>query len=236
MTNTRDKARLRVVLLSVALTIGFAFTCSRQSGSDGRTAVLLDVVNLGLLGGYALRSRDRALGTLLAAAGVFGWVELLADFLCVRCTGTLDYSPARSTLVLASPWWMPFLWTVVAVQVGVVGDAAIRRFGFVRGAALAGLLGALLIPLYEQLAWGAHWWRYQNCLRIGHVPVYIVAAEALIGAGLAGLGYRALRTCSPRAAVFLGAAVGLVTIPGGVVGWGVVEFIGRGARPLWAFP
>ena len=236
MTNTRDKARLRVVLLSVALTVGFAFACSRQSGSDGRTAVLLDAVNLGLLGGYALWSRDRALGTLLAAAGVFGWVELLADFLCVRCTGTLDYSPARSALVLASPWWMPFLWTVVAVQVGVVGDAAVRRFGFARGAALTGLLGASLIPLYEQLAWGAHWWRYRPCLQIGHVPVYIVAAEAVIGAGLAGLGYGALRTCSPRAAVFFGAAVGLVTIPGGIIGWGAVEFIGRGARPLWATP
>ena len=186
-----DRARLRVALLSVALTICFSFVCSRQNASDGRTAALLDLVNLGLLGGYALWSRDGALGTLLAAAGVFGWVELVADFLCVRCTGTLDYSPAHSTLVLASPWWMPFLWTVVGVQIGVAGDAALRRFGLVRGAVLGSLLGASLIPLYEQLAWGAHWWRYRRCLQIGHVPIYIVAAEALIGAGLSGLGYGA---------------------------------------------
>ena len=46
---------------------------------------------------------DRALGQLLVAAVVFGIVELLADFLCVRCTGTLDYSVARSMEILESP-------------------------------------------------------------------------------------------------------------------------------------
>lgn len=193
-------------------------------------------MNVGLLAGYAVWMRDGAMGRLLVAAGVFGWVELLADFLCVRSTGTLDYSPAHSALVLASPWWMPFLWSVVAVQIGVLGDAAVRRFGGVRGAVLTGLVGASLIPWYEQLAWGAHWWRYRHCWQVGHVPAYIVVAEAFIGAGLAGLGYVGLRTCSLRAAVLLGAIVGLVTIPGGVVGWGIVEFLGRGARPLWPFP
>lgn len=229
----RDKARLRVALLSIALTIGFGFACSRLPSSDGRTASVLDLLNLSLLSGYALWSKDRALGTLLVAAGVFGGTELLADFLCVHCTGTLDYSPAHSTLLLASPWWMPFLWLVVAVQLGVVGDAAIRRFGFVRGTGLAGLLSALLIPLYEQLAWGANWWRYRHCLLTGHVPVYIVATEAIIGAGLSILGYGTLRMCSPRVAVLLGAVSGLVTILGGIVGWGLVEFICRGARPVW---
>lgn len=235
-TRSRDATRLWVALLSIALTVCFGLVCSRQAGSDGRTAVALNLVNLGLLGGYCLRARDRAMGALLAAAGVLGGVELLADFLCVRCTGTLDYSPAHSWLVLASPWWMPLLWTVVAVQIAVAGDAAIRRFGLARGVALGGVLGASLIPLYERLAWGAHWWRYRNCLQIGHVPVYIVVAEAIIGAGLATLGWGALRTCSARAAILLGGVTGLLTVLGGVIGWGVVEYLGRGARPLWGNP
>lgn len=221
------------MLLSVALTVGFGFICSQLPRSDGRTAIALVLLNLALLGGYTRWSKDRALGTLLGATGVFGGTELLADFLCVRCTGTLDYSPAHSTLLLASPWWMPLLWLVVAVQFGVVGDAAIQRFGFVRGVGLAGLLGALLIPLYEQLAWDANWWRYRHCLLIGHVPVYIVATEAIIGAGLSTLGYGTLRICSPRVAFVLGAVSGLVTIFAGIIGWGLVEFICRGARPVW---
>ena len=231
----RDGARLRVTLISIGWMLGFSLVCSQWKDSDGRTAAWMGGINLLLLGGYAWRAGDRALGRLLVAAGAFGAVELLADFLCVRCTGTLDYAVARSTLVLASPWWMPLSWTVVAVQVGVGGDAAIRHFGLVRGALLGGLLGAVLIPIYEELAWGAHWWRYQHCLCIGHTPVYIVATEAIIGLGLAGLGYVTLRVCTPRVAVRLGAATGVVTILAGTVGWGFVEFICRGARPAWPF-
>ncbi len=233
---TRDEARLRVVLCSVGFTVVFAWVCSRWEGSDGATAAWSDGINLLWLGGCALWTKDRALGRLLAAAGVFGVSELLADFLCVRCTGTLDYAVARSTLVLSSPWWMPLSWAVVAVQVGVVGDAAVRRFGLRRGILLGGMASALLIPVYEELAWGARWWRYQHCLCLGHTPVYIVLAEAIIGTGITGLGYGVLRVCTPRAALWLALIAGLMTILGGTVGWGVVEFIGRGAHPIWPFP
>lgn len=229
----RDRARRRAVLLSIVFSVAFSFVCSRWPGSDGRTAVVLDAVGLLALCGYAYRHADRALGRLLAAAGAFGLAELPADFLCVRCTGTLDYAVARSAMVWESPWWMPFSWALVAVQVGTFGDAAIRRFGLIRGALLTGLPGALLIPFYEEMAWGANWWRYRNCLLIGHTPVYIVFAEGIIGAGLALLGCLAMRVCTERSAVALGTCAGLVTILGGVVGWGAVEFICRGARPLW---
>lgn len=228
-----DGKRLCVVLFSIAFSVGFATLCSRWPGSDGRSAVALDLVNFALLGVYAVRSADRPILGLFLASGVFGAVELLADSLCVRCTGTLDYTVARSLMVLASPWWMPFSWALVTVQVGVPGDAAIRRFGFVRGMLLTGLLGSLLIPVYEEMAWGANWWRYQNCLRVGHTPLYIVVAEVVIGFGLSLVGYFALRVCSLRATVLLGVAAGAVTILGGVVGWGTVEFLWRGARPHW---
>ena len=230
-----ERARLRVALLSTVFTAGFAFVCSRSAGSDGRCAAVLDGVNLALFVGYALRSGDRVMGKTLLAAVVFGWTELLADFLCVRCTGTLDYAVAGSAMVWASPWWMPLSWTVVAVQVGTGGDAAIRRFGRVRGALFTGGLSAVVVPFYEQMAWGAHWWRYRHCLILGHAPVYIVVAEAVIGVGLAALGHLARRAGSWRAAVPLGAAAGLVTILGGIGGWGTVEFIGRHARPAWPF-
>ena len=226
--------RLRVVLLSTALSVGFALVCSRWPGSDGRTAVALNLANLALFALYAAWSADRKILTLCLFAVAFGAVELLADFLCVRCTRTLDYAVARSAMVLASPWWMPFSWAVVAVQVGVPGDAAIRRFGRTRGALLTGLVGASLIPFYEEMAWGAHWWRYRDCLVVGHTPVYLVVAEAVIGAGLALLGHLALRARTTGwAAVLLGALGGLTTLLGGTLGWGLVEFLGQGARPAW---
>ena len=226
--------RLRAAWFSAACSVGFALACSRWAGSDGRTAVALNLVNLLWFGLYAARSGDRAIRMLLLSAAAFGLVELLADFLCVRGTRTLDYAVARSAMVGESPWWMPFSWAVVAVQVGIPGDAAIRRCGWVRGALLTGLLGATVIPLYEEAAWGAHWWRYQHCRMVGHTPVYIVVAEAVIGAGLALLGHLSLRTRgSARRAILHGALAGLVTILGGVLGWGLVEFLGRGVRPAW---
>ena len=226
-----DAKRLHIVLFSMAFSVGFSVICSRWTGSDGGSAAALDLANFALLGVYTVRAADRPILGLFLAAGVFGMVEVFADFLCVRCTGTLDYSVARSLMVLESPWWMPFSWALVAVQIGVSGDAAIRRFGFVRGVLSTGLLGSLLIPVYEEMAWGAHWWRYQHCLRVGHTPVYIVVAEAVIGVGLSMVGYFALRFCSLRATVLLGTAAGMVTILGGVIGWGTIEFLWRGARP-----
>ena len=149
-----DATRLRVVRFSMAFSVAFSLVCSRWTGSDGRSAVALDVANVALLGVYAIRCADRTILGVFLAAAAFGVVELLADFLCVRCTGTLDYSVARSLMVLESPWWMPFSWAVVAVQMSISGDAAIRRFGLARGMIAAGLLGSLLIPWYEEMAWG----------------------------------------------------------------------------------
>ena len=230
---SQDRARVGVALISTVFTAGFAFVCSRRAESGGGSAAILDGLNLALFVGFSWWCRDQAMWKMLSAAVAFGLTELLADFLCVRCTGTLDYSTARSAMIWESPWWMPLSWAVVAVQVGVGGDAAIQRFGVVRGALLTGLLGAILIPFYERMAWGANWWRYRNCLLVGHAPVYIVVAEAIIGVGLAILGHLVLRIGSLRAAFPFGAAAGMVTIFGGVVGWGMVEFICRHARPAW---
>ena len=58
-----------------------------------------------------------------------------------------------------------------------------------------------------------------------------MVAEAVIGAGLTVLGYVALRVCSTRSAILLGVATGAVTILSGILGWGLVEFICRGAHP-----
>ena len=223
----------RIVLVSVFVSVGFSFVCSHWANSDGRSAVALNLLNFALFCMYTIKTRQKASACLLCSALVFGTIELVADFFCVRSTRTLDYSVARSALLLESPWWMPLSWAIVALQVGTLGNRAIERFGMARGALLTGLLGALLIPFYEEMAWGAHWWRYENCLMLGHTPVYIIVAEFVIGAGLALWGHFTLRTDSYRRAALLGAVAGLVTVLGGILGWGLVEFLGRGMRPVW---
>jgi hypothetical protein len=204
---------------------------------DGRGAIWLNAIQSLLFAIYLLRTRDRRVAALLVFGAVFGIVELVADFLCVRFTGTLDYSPAKSSMLWESPWWMPIAWMLVAAQVGFVGANLVERIGLWRGATLCAIVGAVNIPFYEEMAFHAGWWRYVNCVRILHTPLYIVAAELIIGFALAPAAFLALRSGSFRRAAALGALAGLSTIVGGIVGYGIVEVIGNGARPLkWASP
>jgi hypothetical protein len=224
--------RIWVVVFSTALSVIFSWYCSSHSHFAGGSAVALNAICLLVFLGYACVASKSGFSLLLVSASGFGVIELVADFLCIRCTRTLDYSVARSFMVWESPWWMPLSWALVAVQVGVIGEILIRRLGQVRGVVITGLASAVLIPFYEEMAWGAHWWRYQNCLMIGHTPYYIILAESMIGGGIALMGYHAMRASSIGRAMVIGNIAGSATIFGGMIGWGAVEFIGRGVRPF----
>jgi hypothetical protein len=220
-----EALRLRTVLLTIALSIGTVILVAGRSWSDGRTAALLAGVNTGVFLLHIVRQRDAAFARLLLFGLVFGIVELIADALCVRFTGTLDYSPARSAMIWESPWWMPMAWMIVAAQIGYIGSRLIQRFGMVKGALLTALLGAVNIPFYEEMAFHAHWWQYRDCWMIGHTPLYIIAAELLIGLALGPLACRTLQTPSYRIAIFCGVLGGVSTIIGGLIGYGTVEII-----------
>jgi NADH:ubiquinone oxidoreductase subunit K len=128
-------------------------------------------------------------------------------------------------MIWESPWWMPMAWMIVAAQIGYIGSRFIQRFGVVKGASLTALLGAVNIPFYEEMAFHAHWWQYRDCWMIGHTPLYIIAAELLIGLALGPLAYRTLQTPSYRVAIFCGALGGVSTIIGGLIGYGTVEIV-----------
>ncbi len=221
-----ERARLRAVLLTVGVSVGASFLCWDKAWSDGRTAAFFALVNLFVLLLHCARFRDRDMARLLWGFGLtLGVVELVADALCVHFTGTLDYSVARSPMLWLSPWWMPLAWMAVSVQVGYLGARAMEQGGLWRGAIAAALLGALNIPFYEEAAYHAHWWRYQNCARIGHTPYYIVIAELFIGLALAPLALSALRGGTWARAVRAGLLGGLSTVAGGLIGFGVVEIV-----------
>jgi len=55
---------------------------------------------------------------------------------------------------------------------------------------MIGLLGAINIPFYEEMARRIHWWQYSGCRMISFTPWYIVLGEfgiALVLALLAGI-------------------------------------------------
>ena len=77
-----------------------------------------------------------------------------------------------------------------------------ERFGKV-GLLGIGLLGAINIPFYEEMARRIHWWQYSGCRMISFTPWYIVLGEFGIALVLALLA-RTLRRGSWRQAVIAG--------------------------------
>jgi hypothetical protein len=109
-------------------------------------------------------------------------------------------------MIWRSPLWMPLAWEVVAVQFGYIGLRLWERFGKV-GLLMIGLLGAINIPFYEEMARRIHWWQYMGCRMISFTPWYIILGEFGIAVTLALLA-RTLRGSSWREAVVAGVAGG----------------------------
>jgi uncharacterized membrane protein len=73
---------------------------------------------------------------------------------------------------------------------------------------MIGLLGAINIPFYEEMARRIHWWQYGGCRMISFTPWYIILGEFGIAVALTLLA-RKLRPGSWRTAILAGAAGGL---------------------------
>ena len=92
------------------------------------------------------------------------------------------------------------------MQFGYIGLRLWERFGKT-GLLMIGLLGAINIPFYEEMARRIHWWQYSGCRMISYPPWYIIVGEfgiALVFALLA----RTLQRDSWRFAVVAGVAGG----------------------------
>lgn len=224
----RERARLQTVLLTIAVSFVSVLLLAGKPWSNGGTAAALSFLHLAIFAAHIARWRDTGMARLLLFGLTLGIVELIADALCVRFTGTLDYRPAQSAMILLSPWWMPLAWMNLSAQIGYLGSRFIDRWGITRGALITAALGAVNIPFYEQMALYCHWWAYRNCQMIPHTqtPLYIVIAELCIGLALGPLARRALRG-SWQDAIGAGAAVGAATIIGGLIGYGLIERIPR---------
>lgn len=174
-----ERKRLIVVLATIVINVVAVVLFSFVSWSDWRTGLALNLFDNLILIMYAVRFRDRMMGQLMIFGMVVGFVELAADAWLVDVTKTLDYSIGGGPLLWRSPVWMPFAWEIVTVQFGYIG---LRLFETWHGAGLllAGVLGGINIPFYEEMALRIHWWKYGQCRMLMHTPYYIIVGEFLI--------------------------------------------------------
>lgn len=202
-----ERGRLRVVIATIIINIVVVSLLTFAPWSDWRTGAALNIIDNCLLVGFALVRRDELLARFLLFGIVVGFTELPADAWLVDYTRTLDYSIGGGPMLWRSPLWMPLAWEVVAVQFGYIGLRLWERFGKL-GLLTIGLLGAINIPFYEEMARRIHWWHYSGCRMISFTPWYVIVGEfgiALVFALLA----RTLRRGSLRTAIIAGVAGGI---------------------------
>jgi hypothetical protein len=168
--------RLRIVIVTILINIIGVAALTLAPWSDWKTGVALNLVDHALLLGFVARHRDVVLARFMLFGLGVGFSELMADAWLVDYTKTLDYSIGGGPMLWRSPLWMPFAWEIVAVQFGYVGLRLWERFGR-QGLAAVGVLGAISIPYYEELARRIHWWQYGNCRMLSYTPYYITLGE-----------------------------------------------------------
>lgn len=205
--NASDSARLKIILTTIVINVVGVTIFSHLSWSNWRTGAALNLLDNFILIGYAVTKRDRLLGHLILFGLILGFVELFADAYLVDTTKTLDYAIGGGPMIWRSPVWMPFAWEIVGVQFGYIGMRMFEAWK-IPGLIGAGILGAVNIPFYEEMALKTHWWRYQNCRMLLHTPYYIILGEFLIVLSFALLA-RGLRNLRFGQTVFLGLMAGI---------------------------
>lgn len=203
-----EKSRLAVVIVTIIVNLAAVTALSYVSWSNWRTGLGLNLIDNAILVGFAVLRRDGLMVRLLIFGLAIGFLELATDAWIVDVTHTLDYAYGGGPMIWRSPIWMPLAWEVVAVQFGYIGLRLYESLG-VGGLLLTGLIGAINIPFYEEMALRLHWWRYHDTRMFPHThtPWAIVIGEFFIAAYFAWFA-RWLRVCGWVRALLAGVLAG----------------------------
>lgn len=131
--------------------------------------------------GLVFARYDATLRRLLVVGTIAGVVELLGDYFLVATVGTLVY-PTGYPFLLRSPAYMPLAWALLVVFMGYVGWRLADEVGN-RTAYLGPAVLALVAESgFESLASRGGGWTYTTAPLgwIGHAPLFIVVAEAVM--------------------------------------------------------
>ncbi len=195
-TKAPTNMRLRLTALdgAILLSFGLLVACDATAAVTHAGWFSSMLITLGeslLLAGYMLRRAWRPIvGRLLLFGLIAGILELGTDAAGEIVAHSLSYPP-NEPMLWRSPLYMPFSWMMVLTQIGYLAwrlcAARPLGLGWPRWGAMLILFawGALNIPLYEEFAYYAGWWRYTATrLHIGHTPLYVSLFEGLVVAAL----------------------------------------------------
>jgi hypothetical protein len=159
---------------------------------------------------FGLATNDRLMLRFLVFCLTAGVAELIADAWLVQYTKTLVY-PRPEPMLLSSPAYMPFSWTVVLMEVGYIGWLLSYRWNVMKASIFLFFLGAMLVPLYERWAIHAGWWHYRDTPMLFNVPQYVIVAEGLLMLTVPFM-LRKVENAKPAMVLIWGLAEGVVML------------------------
>jgi hypothetical protein len=223
--------RLRFVLASMGLVAGSNIVGALTQAGP-RFALASTAFTFVVMLAWTAWRRDPVLARWLLLGFVAGWLEISTDAWLVRNTATLVYpreEPMVSTLVYPreepmvwdSPLYMPFAWTLVLTQLGVIGGWLARRMSQLLATLIVAALGGSMIPVYEDLARSAGYWWYVDTPMLMNAPLYIIVSEFLLSLPLVWM-YRVGITRPWPFSALLGALAGLWMVPSVMIAWWLV--------------
>ncbi|MEO1083963.1 MAG: hypothetical protein AAFY88_06955 [Acidobacteriota bacterium] len=167
---------------------------------------------------WSLRKRDPVLLGWLLFGVAAGFTELIADWWLVHKTQSLVYPQAE---LVASPFYMPFAWTLIMAQMLGIAHWLRHRMPLVPAALVTALICGVNIPIYEHLAKDAGWWYYTNTPLFFSAPYYIILGEAIIGLPLV-LFASGLSQVNYKRSVLYGVLCGLSILIAYMIAWWLV--------------
>ena len=171
---------------------------------------------------YAIYFNNPLLQRLLIFGTIAGILELATDHYLVSFISSLVY-PGDELMIWSSPFYMPFAWSNVLLQLSFVGVLFSRKMNLVYASLLLCLAGGMYIPLYEHLANAAGWWWYHdNVKMVFDAPFYIIVSEALISLSLPFL-IRSAEHHNLTRTVYLGIAEGIWILISAIIAYTIAK-------------
>jgi len=193
ITNTEkylaEKASARTftwfdLAIGVGIVADFLLSLLNVTTHWSNVGTITVMLSLYLLTLVCLRRIRPLVGRLLLAGFIAGICELFTDASGQSVAHSLIYPTGEPTL-WTSPLYMPLSWMVILTHLGYVAWRLRAILGWRKTAVIGGLLGAIQIPIYEEMAYYGGWWYYRPThLMLGHTPLYVLLFEGLIVAAL----------------------------------------------------
>jgi hypothetical protein len=158
------------------------------------------------------------LGRLMLVGLIAGICELFTDASGQYVVHSLIYSE-RELTIWTSPIYMPLSWLVTFSYLGYISWRIRALLGWRNAILLCGFLGAIDIPLFEEISYYGGWWRYvPTRLMFGHTPAYVALFEGLVVSTLPLLFYRLERRSWIETAA-LGVVIGIWMAISALTAW-----------------